>query len=147
MRTPEEIEEKLVNRRWPWSDLGRLTGAGGREVIAQTVKYDIYRIMDHKEPWYALGMLEMWAWLQGDDEWAAYLADEATYPMYGAPRLRDACRRLGIEWPADQDMTNMADGKECSEWCERGCIKWVHPKELQTALDRIADLEAQLKEV
>jgi hypothetical protein len=43
--------------------------------------------------------LEMWCWMIGRDDLAAFAADEDNYPMYGIPILRHLSRELGFPVP------------------------------------------------
>lgn len=146
MRTPEEIEAKAAEG-WPWCELPKLAEDTLGGYVREAVLRGIERAAGHKPAWRGVDLCKAWAWLHQDDEWLDYLNDETNYPLYGAPKLRDACNRLNIEWPTeDRGLNRMAEGLPCWDGCWH-CVEWVKASELDAANARIKELEARVAEL
>lgn len=61
-----------------------------------------------------------WLFLLKDDKLLEFAEDDDNYKNYGCPILKKICDKYGIEYPNDEHMLNMADGKKCYEECD-GC--------------------------
>ncbi len=59
-----------------------------------------------------------WLWLLDDDELISFIADENSYPMYGAPILKRICEKYNFPIPEGEDIENMSNGLPCCPECE-----------------------------
>ncbi|WP_271215819.1 hypothetical protein [Streptosporangium carneum] len=64
--------------------------------------------------------LTEYAWLLGRDDVVAAM-DAASYPQYGAPKVRAFGLGLELKWPDTAEMTRMAAGEPCRPGCDEGC--------------------------
>ncbi|MBF0145714.1 MAG: hypothetical protein HQL84_07305 [Magnetococcales bacterium] len=66
-----------------------------------------------------------WIWLMGDEAMLAFMDDPDHFPQYGAPILKELCRRYQLSWPSDNPgLERMALGNACQpQGCPfHGCI-------------------------
>lgn len=69
--------------------------------------------------------LRAWIWLMEDEVMLTYMDNPDHFPQYGAPILREICRRYQLPWPSDNPgLQRMAEGHPCQEnGCPfQGCI-------------------------
>jgi len=66
----------------------------------------------------SIDKLGAWAWLLGDEEAVAVLADESRYTPYGVPMLAHLSTRYGVPIPAGEVASRMSRGLACHADCE-----------------------------
>lgn len=64
--------------------------------------------------------LQEFAWLLVRDDVLAEM-EAADYEQYGAPKVKAFGAGFGLEWPATESMTRMANGEPCHPECDEGC--------------------------
>lgn len=87
------------------------------EQMRDYMAFAIGKAQDHRgiSAYRSVEKLNAWTWLLGCEP-----IDEP-FAQYGAPILKALCERHGFDWPDDEDINRMAEGKPCESGCLDGC--------------------------
>lgn len=87
------------------------------EQMRTYMEFAIGKAQDHRGISASRSVMKLngWTWLLGCEP------IESPYAQYGAPILKALCERHGFDWPDDEDINRMAEGKPCHVGCCDGC--------------------------
>jgi len=120
------LAERNVHHTDAWIDQDRSVGAL-IEKMRLFMDVALEMVINHRgtRTQRSVDYLHAWIWLMGDEAMLAFMDDPDHFPQYGAPILKEICRRYDFHWVSDHPgLERMAQGKVCqAQGCPfRGCI-------------------------
>jgi len=103
-----------------WIQLDPADRQAIRAALREYLHFAWKKVLDHRglSAGRSIDKLGAWAWLLGDDEVVAVLADESRYTPYGAPMLAYLSTRYSVPIPAGEVASRMSRGLACHADCE-----------------------------